>query len=109
MPGPQAVTAEAVMPPIKTRRMCRLRFTGGWKPSAQHGGSNDEADPENDRAGDDRGGDIPVLENFLVKVARGAFVEYLVASDGKDDAYDGEQHHGPSRRNVGRLQVGLPP
>ena len=55
--------------------------------SAEHRGRDDDADPQNDGAGDNRGGNILVLDDLVVEISRRALVEELVAGNGSNDAY----------------------
>ena len=61
--------------------------------STQHRRRNDDAHPENHCRGNDCGRDILVLEDFLVKIARRAFVEQLVTENRRGDAYGREEQH----------------
>src|SRR5947207_988384 len=90
-----AVRAPAVRPPKSTRLTQRLRFTAGAKPpcSTEHRRGDDEADAENDRTGHDGRRDIAVFQDLLAEISGRAFVEELVARDGRDNSDHSKKNH----------------
>ena len=72
--------------------------------SAHNGRGNDDADSDDDRSGHDGGGDILVLDDFLVEIPRRAEVEQLVANDSQNHTREPEER-GKSERFTERLRV----
>jgi hypothetical protein len=74
--GVQLASVPAESPPMRTRRMRRLRFTEGSgrrRPqaavrSANHGRGDNDTDTEDDGRGDDGRGDVLFLDDFVMKI-----------------------------------------
>ena len=71
--------------------MLWLRFTGGKL--TEDGRRDDDAYSQNYGRRDNGGGDIPVFQNFLLQMARRAFVKNLEPEDRGKDADAGENQN----------------
>src|SRR5208282_643861 len=92
LPGEQPASTPADTPPMSIRRMLRLRFTiFSERRSTEHGRGDDYGDAEDDGAGDDRGGDVAMLDDFPGEMTGCKPVEQFESDNGGGDANDGEE------------------
>ena len=91
--------------------MLRLRFTGAAENErnrdlTHHRRGDDDANAQDDGAGDNGRGHVLFLDDFLMEIAGGEQIEQFVASDRCDDTACSEDEHVKQGAAEGvRLQV----